>query len=423
MTAAVMCLLILAGAAFLFITELIPLSVTAMSVAVLLALTKILDAQTAFSGLMDSTVILFAGMYVISAALFRTGAAKLVGDLIAKFAKTEKVMIIGIMAIAALFSSVLPNTGTTAVLLPIVLGISASTGYKRSKLLIPLAYAAGLGGMITLVGTPPNLVIASQLNKAGLDSFGFLEYAAIGIPLTIAGIVYMAVVGSRFIPARENTAEKTESVNTAADIKETSRIKQGISFFTLLLTILMMVFQEKLGVPLHIAAVIGALILVITGVLTERQAFDAIDWTTIFLFAGMLPMAAALEKTGAGRLIADSVIFLIGRDASPYVLLSSLFLLSGVLTQFMSNTATASLLAPIGMAIAQQMGVNPKPVLLAVAVAASCAFATPVGTPPNTIIYGPGGYRFSDYIKLGLPLLLICWLVSLVVIPLWWPFF
>lgn len=423
MTAAVMCLLILAGSAVLFITELIPLSVTAMSVAVILALTKILDAQTAFSGLMDSTVILFAGMYVISAGLFQTGAAKIIGDMIAKFAKTEKVMIIGIMATGALLSSVLPNTGTTAVLLPIVLGIAASTGYKRSKLLMPLAYAAGLGGMITLVGTPPNLVVASQLNKAGLDSFGFLEYAIIGIPLTIAGIVYMAVLGCRFIPGIEAAEEKMEVINEADNIKETSRFKQAISFFTLLVTILMMVFQERLGVPLHIAAVIGALILVITGVLTEKQAFNAIDWTTIFLFAGMLPMAAALDKTGAGELIADAVISLIGRDASPYILLSSLFLLSGILTQFMSNTATTTLLAPISMAIAQQMGVNPKPVLLAVAVAASCAFATPVATPPNTIIYGPGGYRFIDYIKTGLPLLLICWLVSLVIIPLSWPFF
>ncbi|PKM86828.1 MAG: transporter [Firmicutes bacterium HGW-Firmicutes-12] len=424
MSSATISLLILAGAAVLFITEIIPLAVTAMSVAVVLTLTNVLDVQTAFSGLMDSTVILFAGMYVIGAGLFETGVAKIIGDQAARFARTEKLAIISVMIIGAGLSSILPNTGTTAVLLPIVLGISSAAGYRRSKLLMPLVFAAGLGGIITLVGTPPNMVVASQLNKAGLGTFGFMEFAIIGIPLTIIGIIYMVTIGYKLTPdgRADIETEKTEAQNKRTQ-KEVCRFKQWISVITLLGTVLVMMFQTKLGIPLHVAAVIGALILVVTGVLTEKQAYKAIDWTTIFLFAGMIPLATALDKTGGGRVITDLVISVIGRNASPYVLTSGLFILSCGLTQFMSNTATTTLLAPIGMAIAQDLGANPKPVLLAIAVAASCAFATPVATPPNTLVFGPGRYRFIDYIRVGLPLIVICWVVSIIIIPIWWPYF
>jgi anion transporter len=289
---------------------------------------------------------------------------------------------------------------------------------------MPLVFAAGLGGIITLVGTPPNMVVASQLNKAGLGTFGFMEFAIIGIPLTIIGIIYMVTIGYKLTPdgRADIETEKTEAQNKRTQ-KEVCRFKQWISVITLLGTVLVMMFQTKLGIPLHVAAVIGALILVVTGVLTEKQAYKAIDWTTIFLFAGMIPLATALDKTGGGRVITDLVISVIGRNASPYVLTSGLFILSCGLTQFMSNTATTTLLAPIGMAIAQDLGANPKPVLLAIAVAASCAFATPVATPPNTLVFGPGRYRFIDYIRVGLPLIVICWVVSIIIIPIWWPYF
>jgi anion transporter len=424
LTPATISILILVGAVILFITEAIPLAVTAMSVPVLLILTGVLDAETAFSGLMDSTVILFAGMYVIGAGLFETGVAKSMGDQVIRFAKTERAAVIYIMLIAASLSAVLPNTGTTAVLMPVVLGIASAAGYNRSKLLLPLAYAAGLGGIITLVGTPPNMIIAGQLNKVG-SSVGFMEFGFIGIPLTIAGIIYMAAVGYKSIPYNRSNLndEDSEGVKPSADPKKAGKVKQGIALMTLLGTVIVMVLEEQSGIPLHVAAVIGALMLVITGVLTEKQAYQAIDWTTIFLFAGMLPLASALDKTGAGRMIADLVLNLIGNNASPYVVTAGLFVLSCGLTQFMSNTATATLLAHIGLAIALELGADPKPILLTIAVAASCAFAAPIATPPNMIVFGPGRYAFIDYIRTGLPLALLCLILSVVIIPLCWPFY
>ena len=125
----------------------------------------------------------------------------------------------------------------------------------------------------------------------------------------------------------------------------------------------------------------------------------------------------------AGKMIADMVVGMLGGDPSPLFVTAVLFILSCTLTQFMSNTACTALLAPIGISIAQSLGADPKAVLMAIAVASSCAFATPVGTPPNTLVLGPGGYRFMDYVKVGTPLIVICFVVSLIVIPIVWPFF
>lgn len=425
MSAATITLLILAGAAVLFVTEVIPLAVTAMSAAIALFLAGVLDAKTAFSGLMDNNVILFAGMFVVGGALFETGVAKKIGDTVVKFAKGEKVLLTAVMVIGAGLSSVLSNTGTTAVLMPVVIGIAASSGYSRAKLLMPLALAAGLGGIITLVGTPPNLVVKGALETAKLGTFSFFEFAWIGIPLTLAGIIYMVTIGYKLIPDRGvDMAEVEAAVKAeAGPAKEASTLKQNISIIVLLATVFGMVFEKQIHVPLHVTAVMGALALVITKVLPEKQAYRSIDWTTIFLFAGMLPMATALDKTGAGKMIAQVVIDAMGKNASPYVITGGLFLLACALTQFMSNTASTALLAPIGIAIAQGLGADPRAVLMAVAVAASCAFATPVGTPPNTLVFGPGNFRFMDYVKVGTPLIIICFILSVVIIPLVWPFF
>ena len=186
--------------------------------------------------------------------------------------------------------------------------------------------------------------------------------------------------------------------------------------------VLVMALDIK-GVSLEMAAIIGALVCVLTGCLTEKQAYASIDWVTIFLFAGMMPVSTAMDKTGAGKLIAEWTVGLMGGSPSPLIVTAVLFILSCGLTQFMSNTASAALLCPIGVAIAKQLGADPKAVIMAIAVAASCAFATPVGTPPNTLVLGPGGYKFMDYVKAGTGLVVVCFVVSLVVIPVIWPFF
>ncbi|MEN6413925.1 MAG: SLC13 family permease [Veillonellales bacterium] len=429
MSPALITLLVLGVVALLFVTEIIPLEITAMGGAIALGILGIIPMKVVFSGLSNSTVVLFAGMFVIGAAMFHTGLAQKLGAAIVRLAGTgENSLMFGTMLIAALISSVSSNTGATAALMPVIIGICSVARMPASRQLMPLAYGAGLGGMITLVGTPPNIIAAGTLKAAGFQPFGFFEFAWIGIPLTIAGIAYMMFAGKYFLPKEQLTPQDSAAdaapiaaSQTAAAAGSDSK-KMWITGATLIGVVIVMALDLP-QLPLEVAAVIGAIILILTKCLTADQAYSGIDWVTIFLFAGMMPIATALDQSGAGKLIADQVVSLLGGHPHPLMVTAVLFLLSGGLTQFMSNTASAALLAPIGISIAQSLGASPYAVLMAIAVAASCAFITPVGTPPNTLVLGPGRYKFMDYVKAGSGLTVVCFVLSLVIIPIVWPFF
>lgn len=423
MSSAAITLLILLIATILFVTELIPVAMTALLATTLLYLTGIIDENTVFAGFTNNVVILITGMFIIGAALFETGVAKKIGELITRFAKTEKQLLLAIMVIGAGLSAFLSNTSTTAVLMPIVILLADNAGFSRSKLLMPLAYATGLGGMITLIGTNGNLAVQSVMQNENVPVFSFFEFAYIGIPLTIVGIVYMMTMGYKLIPDRENGIDKEqEKVSVADSDKKESPIKQFISVAVLLGAIIFMVFENQLGVPLHIVSIIGALLIVVTRTMTEKQAYQSLDMSTIILVAAMMPMATALADTGAAQMIADSVLGLVGAEGGPYIITALLFVITAFLTSVMSNTAAAALMAPIGLVIATSMGVDPKAILMTICVGASAAYASPIGTPPNTMIYGPGNYKFIDYIKCGFPFLVIQLIICVVVVPLIWPF-
>ena len=418
-------LAVLAIAAFFFITELIPLAITAMSVPVALILTKVLTANQGFAGLSDSNVVLFAGMFIVGASLFETGVAKAIGDKVVGMAGgSELGLTLGVFILAAGLSSVLSNTGTTAVLLPVCIGIANSAGWNRGRILMPLALAAGLGGTLSLVGTPPNLVVNGVLGTAGLRQFGFFEFALAGGPMTIAGGIYLLTIGRKLIPDRPYTGDDGTAGVVEAE-KAVNKNKQIISAIILVAVVIVMAFGKQLpgmlNMPLHVASTIGALACVLTGIVPEKQAYRSIDWTTIFLFAGMLPLASAMNSTGAGAMIADMVVGAMGDSPSPFIIMSAMFWLTSILTQFMSNTASSTLLAPICLAIANSINANPQAILMVVAMAASTAFATPVGTPPNTLVLGPGGFKFNDYIKVGTPLIFISYVVLMIFAPIFWP--
>ena len=419
MDPAVLTLIVLGVAAFFFVTELIPLAVTAMGASIALGLLGVLTPKQVFSGLSNSTVVLFAGMFVIGAAMFQTGLAQRIGITVVHAAGTgEKRLMAAIMIVTIILSSVSSNTATVACLLPVVVQICAVARLAVSPQLMALAVAANVGGTITMIGTPPNILMSATLSASGLQPFGFFEFAWIGIPLSIAGVIYMLTIGRRLCPHEHIDSNLSD---LTSDLPKDTR-KMAICATILVLVVIAMALSKTINVPMQTAAVIGALACVITGCLSEKQAYGGIDWTTIFLFAGMLPLAEAMDKTGAGAMIANGVVGIIGSNASPLIIVMALFLLSCGLTQFMSNTAAAALLAPIGISIAQSIGVSPFPVLMAIGIAASCAFTTPVATPPNTLILGPGKFHFMDYVKVGLPLVVVSMIVCTVIIPLVWPF-
>lgn len=420
MSHAAITLVFLLFAIIMFIWEKLPLGVTSMIVCIGLIITGVLDWKTAFSGFIDSNVILFVAMFIVGGALFETGMANKIGGVVTHFAKSERQLIIAIMVIVGLMSGVLSNTGTAAVLIPVVIGIAAKSGYSRSKLLMPLVFAAAMGGNLSLIGAPGNLIAQSAMQEIG-KSFGFFEYTKIGLPILITGILFFALIGYKLLP---DTKPSGDSVyGEQKDYSDVPKWKQWLSLIILILTLIGMIFEEKIGIKLCIVGCIGALLLVVTGVISEKQALKSIDLKTIFLFGGTLSLASALQKSGAGELLANKVISFLGDNPSPYLLTFVVFILCCVLTNFMSNTATTALMVPICFSISEAIGADPSAVLMACVIGGSCAYATPIGMPANTMVIGAGGYTFKDYAKSGIPLIIVSTIVSMILLPILYPFF
>ena len=354
-----------------FILEKIPLGLTATICALGLTLTGVLDASTTFAQYVNSNVILCVGMFVVGQALFETGMANKIGGIVTKFARTERTLIIAIMVIVGVMSGFLSNTGTAAVLIPVVCGIADESGYSRSRLLMPLVFAAALGGNLSIIGAPGNLMGVNALQEMGLST-SFFMYAPVGVPMLILGIIYFVFLGYRFLP--DGTAAGGAAVEAQKDFSNVPKWKQVISL-------------------------------------------------VVLLFGGSLSLAKALDTTGAGNLIADKIVGLLGANPNPIVLLLVIFIVTCALTNFMSNTATTALMIPIAVSLANNLGADPRAVVIATVIAGSCAYATPIGMPANTMVVGLGGYKFKDYVKSGLPLILFSFAICMILLPILFPFY
>lgn len=374
-----------------FILEKIPLGLTASICAIGLTLTGVVDVSTTFSQYVNSNVILCVGMFVVGQALFETGMANKIGGLVTRFARTERTLIIAIMVIVGVMSGFLSNTGTAA-----------------------------LGGNLSIIGAPGNLMGVNALQEMGLST-SFFMYAPVGIPMLLMGIIYFVFIGYRFLPNGKGDTGAT--VEKQKDFSNVAKWKQIVSLVVLILVILAMIFENLIGVSIEISACVGAIILVLFGVLSEKEALASIDLKVVFLFGGSLTLAKALDTTGAGELIADKIVGLLGADPNPIVLLLVIFIVTCALTNFMSNTATTALMIPIAVSLANNLGADPRAVVIATVIAGSCAYATPIGMPANTMVVGLGGYKFKDYVKSGLPLILVSFVICMILLPVLFPFY
>jgi anion transporter len=432
---------ILIVAAILFLTEAIPLVATAMLVPFLLVIFQIATFGEAFSGFSDQWVLLFLFMFIIGDSLFQVGVADKIGHSIIRVAKNNETrLIVYVMIVSGIMSAFLSNTGTAACLLPIMMAISKSSGISIKKLLIPMAFATSLGGAMTLIGTPPNGIVQSAYTGAG-GAFTFFDFGKVSIFIFIIGIIFMVTIGRKIL-AKIDQQSSAKEKKELADINQVKpeitydRKKAPIAIATFVLVILFMVmsplwknFAPSLApffksIPLVSYAVLGAVVILAAKVVTVKQAFKAVDWTTIFLFAGMLSMKPALINSGAAEFIGKGIIQgTSGIGINPnYAVLVSLIIVSVIVTNFMSNTATAALFAPIALEVGVLLGCSPAPLLMGVGLATSACFLTPVATPPNTLVLGPGRYTFMDYVKSGWALQLIVVILLVVLIPLFFPF-
>ncbi|MBQ9537294.1 MAG: SLC13/DASS family transporter [Desulfovibrionaceae bacterium] len=407
-------------AAVMFFLEVVPLPVTALLVPVALSITKVIPSKVAFGYFGDPTVVLFMAMFIVGEATFVTGFADKVGALAVRFSKGSQLKLIVYTMIAiGLLSTMLSNTGTTVVAVPMVLGMCLKAKLAPGRVLMPVAFASSLGGTATLVGTPPNGIVNGVITgmleadpTLNLRAFGFFEFAYIGIPLLVMGLAYYALFGYKLLPDRK--------LDDDADMMMEGKPRRENKMWHSILIFSFVVFMMATELmPLTTAAVLGACLMIISGCMNMREAFRSVDWTTIFLFAGMLSMSAAMDKSGAAAIVASGVVKLV---SNPWMLMFVCCALTALITNFMSNTATAALMAPLAMPIAIASGISPLPIIMGIAMSASCCFLTPIATPPNTIVLGPGRYSFMDYIKAGWPLQLLCLVMCVVLIPIIWPF-
>lgn len=589
----ILTLSIIVVALLIFATEKLRVDVVALLVLITVGLTGLVEPKEVFSGFSNSAVITVWAVYIVSGGLFNTGVADYMGRFILYLSGTNEMRLIAvIMIVCGTMSAFMNNVGATAMLLPAVVSISWQTKIPVSKLLIPLSFSSLLGGGITLIGTPANILATNIVTERGLPTFGFFDFAPVGIAVFAAGILYMIVVGRHLLPVRQPPIDKKitnqlrsylfearvladgklaglsllesrlgadydltvvgiardkkikkalhrntiiqaddilliegsvdklmsakdalglavanekqnglESVDPDQDddvIEATlaprssmvGRTLQSIQFrdrfgFTVLavqregemitkrLRSIKLQFGDNMllqgprdripalqqgndflvleainipkdvkhkmplaiailvsviglvifaGLDISLAMVMGAVAMVLTGCLSIEEAHESIDWRTVFLVAGMLPLGLAMESTGTARFIADLMLGAIG-TWGPYAALGGVYLLAALVTQPMSNAAAMVLVVPIAIDTAHTLGANHLAFVLAVVVGGVTSFLTPVGHKANVLVFGPGGYKFFDYGRVGGLLTVVIFIVTMFVLPIFFPLF
>ena len=421
---AILVLLIIVAALVLFITEWIPLPATAMAVAVSFYLIGVVDADTALKSFSSSTAMIIASMAIIGEAVFQTGGADKIGHLLTKVGTNERQLIFAIIMFSGIMSGFLSNTGAAALLIALILGMCSSTGMKRSKLMYPVIVGCCFGGGITIVGTTSGPFLKETLESLNIgETMGFFEFAPLSLLLLVIAAVYMSTIGYKLLPDVPRN-EDSNPVNASVkkdDFSGVPKWKMILSLCLMVGTFLGMIFEKQIGIPLHFIAILGALIAVCARCITVKAATRAIPISGIIIYAAMVPVADAMTNSGAADLVANASLNILGSLNSPILILCLIFLIITPITNFMSNAATIILFTPIALIVAGSLGIGPKAILIAVRFAASIAIATPVAMPANSMAVEPGGYKFMDYVKPGLPLTFICVAVSIIYIACFYP--
>ncbi len=583
---------IIVAAIILFATEKVRVDMVALLVLLAVSITGLVSGEEVFLGFANSAVITIWAVYIVSGGLFKTGVADRLGSLILRLSGASEVRLIAvIMLTCGIMSAFMNNVGAVAVLMPAVIGISKKTNIPVSKLLIPLAFSSLLGGKMTLIGTPANILAQGILVAQNLPGFGFFEITPMGILVLGTGIIYMVTIGRHLLPVRETATDPLSSSQLReyiSDIQITPESplngknlyesKLGSDFDLTVLSIIrdgkpliglhrdfviqendhlilegaaqnLITAQEELQFTIHtgqkfeitdldteqshifeatlaprstmvgrtlnnanfrdsfgfttlaiwrqgdvitdhlrdvelrfgdslllqgppgrvralqkgneflvleplelernrrkkapiaagimllvillailtdlgiaVSMLIGSVSMVLTGCLTMDEAYESIDWRTVFLVGGMLSLGIAMENTGTAQYLADILLGTLGRYG-PYGILAGIYILSALITQPMSNAAAVVLIVPIAVGTALGLGVNYLTFTMAVVIGAATSFLSPVGHKANVLVFGPGGYRFSDYAKVGALLTIALFIVSMIFLPIFWPFY
>lgn len=417
MSQAVIALIIIAVMIVLFISERFPIVVTAIAASIAFYATGLIKLGDIFSGYNSTTIVLLCGMMVVGASLFHSGITDLIGEKMVKITgKNERNIILVTLIVSCLLSSVCSNIGVMTAMAPLVTAMCIAAGFGPSRSLLALLFGAQFGGFVTLVGVGSNATANEVMAQNGLNPFGFFSITPFGIGVCVLGTLYFVLLGRKLIP---DTGYVPEFAQT--EKKPLDKRKAIISVVTLFAVLVVIAIAPK-AFPMHLAAVCGALIILATRCMNLKDAIKAIDWNCMLLVGSLSAISLGVKNSGAGDMVANGILKILGDNPSPFLVTTVIFFAAALLTQFMSNIPSIMLFLPIGVSIAQKIGVNPYPIAMTITLAGAASYATPFAAPQNMMTVGWTHYKFVDFIKIGLPMLLITYIAVVGLIPIFLPY-
>ena len=376
-------------------------------------ITGVLTIEEAFMGFDASSVITVGLLFIVIAGLRHTNALEWMVKHLMGQPRTHARAIFRLMLPVGLLSSFMSNTATTALFQDVVKLWSGKLNMKPSKLLIPLAYAASIGGLLTLIGTPPNLIISGLYAKSSGNTINLLATLPIGaVCLIVSTLVVVAL--RNFLPDREPLEDKNV-VSHSLDVKPTKK-----TYLSLTIMALLLVVSATGLVSLTVCCLVAGILMVVTRCCTSQQAEKEVDWSILLVFAGSVSIGTAVHKVGLDDLIVNNILHTCGTN--PYVVLTIVCLVAATMTELLSDTACGAMFFPIAWQAAESLHVNPMPFMIALMICVSNSYATPIATPPNTMVYATGGYRFADFARLGLVLKVVNLAIAIILSTLIYPF-
>lgn len=422
MDPAITAILIMAAMIILFVIQAIPSAVTAVGASLAMMAVGIISPEDAIISFGSDTVMMVVGVIIIGNAVFETGLAERIGSAIAGFepaAKTERRFLFTILLIVSTLSAFMSNTAAVAMFIPLVSSVSASSNgrIKNKNIFMAMGIASILGGNCTLAGSTPQLIAQGILEDTpGARPLEFFELAYVAVPIVLLMLVYYLTIGYRLqIKVFDFVEPVGLTKGDSGGSADKSRLKAIISGLVLIACII----SFAAGVySLGTVALIGACVCIASNCISCKRAFLTMDWNTVAVLGGTLGFSKGLNESGAVDLIANGFLKAFGgAGASPLAICAALIVLSAVLGNLMSHTATVAVLTPIAITLSFDLGISPTAMVVGVIIGANLAFATPISTPPLTMTL-VGGYRFTDYTLVGGLLNVLCIAATIIIIPL-----
>ncbi len=387
---------------------------------------RVMEAGDIYGVLNSSSLHLMVIICMFSGMIAATGLDVVIGDFVdhmtsSQTGKRKEMMVFAIVYLSSgLISTVLQNSYVALAFLPVLQSIARKNRISLSKLVLFVIFATTLGGAITLIGTPTNVYANTALEEAGLALFGMLDFAWVGIPIFIAGGIYMIFM-NRWCTSYSDFGDEVEEKSLTREQKNKQKVV-GIAFLVFIMALVLKSLKVISIDPNYVGYAMIA-IAVLTTIVSPKEAMNSLNAEMILFCAGINLMIAVMNKSGLGELFGTAIINIIGDSKNLYLITAVLCIGSSIATQFMNNMACAGMLAPVGISIANAMGANPQAIVLAIAIGAGCSYLTPIASGTNQTMMIFTKLKFQDFAKFGWPLLIISWILCVAILPQVFPFF